>query len=192
MGSTDKFKYSSGLLTKIDADTSEATANSHSIFFALNPETEAEQASEFMSSATSRTKRPLVLAANTPGSQRMVERCEESWSGINEPSVSLFSQRDDMKSAVEASLGLVGSKERIRAVKTAAGKIIVDEQERSRRDISGIYLPGNLTSSSVKTFIDVITFAERIPVLEPRLHTSLRINLATTISTVLYFLKHLG
>lgn len=154
-------------LNQLDKDTSEATANSHSIFFALNPETEAEQASEFMSSASSRTKRPLVLAANTPGSQRMVERYKESWSGINEPSVSLFSQRDDMKSAVEASLGLVGSKERIRAVKIAAGKIIVDEQERSRRDISGIYLPGNLQQVRLlKPFIDVSIspFAERIPV----------------------------
>ncbi|MTJ02754.1 MAG: penicillin-binding protein activator [Idiomarina piscisalsi] len=152
-------------LNQLDNNTPQSAEGDTALFFALNPETEAEQASEFMSSASSQTKRPLVLAADTPSSKRMVERYKASWSGINEPSVSLFSQRDDMKSAVETSLGLIGSKERIRAVKIAAGKIIVDEQERSRRDISGIYLPGNLQQVRLlKPFIDVSIspFAQRI------------------------------
>lgn len=154
-------------LNHVDSDALGQSDNNHSVFFALTPETEAAQAADIMSDAASKTKRPLLLAARTSGSERMVERFKSSWSGTNEPSVSLFSQRDDMKSAVESSLGIIGSKKRIRAVKIAAGKIIVDEQERSRRDISGIYLPGNLQQVRLlKPFIDVSIspFAERIPV----------------------------
>lgn len=99
----------------------------------------------------------------------MVDAFTSSWENeqAEQPTISYFSEREDMKTTVERSLGLTDSQQRIRVVKIAAGKIIVDEQERSRRDISAIYLPGNLQQTRLlKPFIDVSVspFAEPIPV----------------------------
>ncbi|MDV6315996.1 penicillin-binding protein activator [Idiomarina sp. HP20-50] len=140
-----------------------------SIFFALSPEAEAEQAARHMSQIYSDKKNTLIIAADHSSGHRMVEAFKSSWDDNNEkkPVVSYFSERSDMQSTVESALELTDSQKRIRAVKIAAGKIIVDAQERSRRDIASVYLPGNLQQTRLlKPFIDVSVspFAEPIQV----------------------------
>ncbi|MCA1767853.1 MAG: penicillin-binding protein activator, partial [Idiomarina sp.] len=143
--------------------------SSANVFFALSPDTEAHQAAKRINQQFPDSKGALIIAADTSSGQRMVDAFNSSWhnSKANKPTVSYFSERSDMKATVENSLGLTGSQQRIRNVKIAAGKIIVEEQERSRRDISAIYLPGNLQQTRLlKPFIDVSIspFAEPIPV----------------------------
>ncbi|RUO71901.1 penicillin-binding protein activator [Idiomarina ramblicola] len=150
-------------------DESSVKQSSTNVFFALSPDTEARQAAQRVNQQFTESKSALVIAADTSGGQRMVDAFKSSWSNdkAGEPTVSYFSERGDMKATVENSLGLTDSQQRIRTVKIAAGKIIVEEQERSRRDISAIYLPGNLQQTRLlKPFIDVSVspFAEPIPV----------------------------
>nr|WP_275978038.1 penicillin-binding protein activator [Idiomarina rhizosphaerae] len=148
----------------------EATQNSlTNIFFALSPESEAEQAAQKINKQFPGSKSALVITADGSSGRRMVDAFTSSWENeqAEQPTISYFSEREDMKATVERSLGLTDSQQRIRAVKIAAGKIIVDAQERSRRDISAIYLPGNLQQTRLlKPFIDVSVspFAEPIPV----------------------------
>ncbi|WP_110013573.1 MULTISPECIES: penicillin-binding protein activator [Idiomarina] len=139
------------------------------VFFALSPDTEAHQAAQQINTQFPESKSALIITADGSSGRRMVDAFKSSWNNneAGEPRVSYFSEREDMKATVERSLGLTDSQQRIRAVKIAAGKIIVDEQERSRRDISAIYLPGNLQQTRLlKPFIDVSVspFAEPIPV----------------------------
>ncbi|WP_404398336.1 penicillin-binding protein activator [Idiomarina loihiensis] len=148
----------------------EAAQNSlTNVFFALSPESEAQQAAQKINKQLSGPRSALVITADGSSGRRMVDAFTSSWDHeqANQPTVSYFSEREDMKATVEKSLGLTDSQQRIRAVKIAAGKIIVDAQERSRRDISAIYLPGNLQQTRLlKPFIDVSVspFANPIPV----------------------------
>ncbi|MRJ45281.1 penicillin-binding protein activator [Idiomarina loihiensis] len=148
----------------------EAAQNSlTNVFFALSPESEAQQAAQKINQQFPSSKSALVITADGSSGRRMVDAFTSSWENeqAEQPTISYFSEREDMKTTVERSLGLTDSQQRIRVVKIAAGKIIVDEQERSRRDISAIYLPGNLQQTRLlKPFIDVSVspFAEPIPV----------------------------
>lgn len=142
---------------------------SSDVFFALRPDTEARDAAHKIQQVSAGDKKALVIAANTASSKRMVDSFTRQWKHDthDEPNVMYFSSRGDMKTTVENALGVTASKQRIRAVKIAAGKIIVEEQERSRNDISAIYLPGNAQQTRLlKPFIDVSVspFAQPIPV----------------------------
>lgn len=155
-------------LNQIDDD--ELAQNSlTNVFFALTPESEAQQAAQQINQQFPDSKSALVITADGSSGRRMVDAFTSNWKNeqADKPTVSYFSERGDMKATVERSLGLTDSQQRIRAVKIAAGKIIVDEQERSRQDISAIYLPGNLQQTRLlKPFIDVSIspFAEPIQV----------------------------
>ncbi|MCK7459015.1 penicillin-binding protein activator [Idiomarina aminovorans] len=154
-------------LNQVDENTIEPS--SANVFFALSPDTEAHQAAERINRQFSGSRNALAIAADTSSGKRMIDAFNSSWNNTEtgEPNVSYFSERSDMKLTVEKSLGLTDSQQRIRTVKIAAGKIIVEEQERSRRDISAIYLPGNLQQIRLlKPFIDVSVspFADPIQV----------------------------
>lgn len=143
--------------------------SSSDVFFALRPDTEARDAAHKIQQASDDEQKALVIAANTSSSKRMVDAFTRRWGQDTDqaPHVVYFSDRSDMKATVESALGVTASQQRIRAVKIAAGKIIVDEQERSRNDISAIYLPGNAQQTRLlKPFIDVSVspFAHPIPV----------------------------
>ncbi|KPD21307.1 penicillin-binding protein activator [Idiomarina abyssalis] len=143
-------------LNQVERESTDYPANS--AFFALIPDTEARQAAQRINQKLPGAKNAMIIAADTSNGRRMVDAFKSSWDNdqVGDPDVSYFSERADMKATVEGSLGLTDSQQRIRAVKIAAGKIIVDEQERSRRDISAIYLPGNLQQTRLlKPFIDV-------------------------------------
>ena len=126
------------------------------IEFALAPEDEARQAARYL---TRQSKlKPLILAASSRGSERVVEAFQQQRELLNQQPAELgwYQSRDQMQAVVEQKLGIEASKQRIREVKIAAGKIIVDEQERSRADLDAVYLPGNLAQVRLlKPFIDV-------------------------------------
>lgn len=126
------------------------------IQFALAPEDEARQAARYL---TRQSKlKPLILAASSRGSERLVEAFQQQRDLLNQQPAELgwYQSRDQMQAVVEQKLGIEASKQRIREVKIAAGKIIVDEQERSRADLDAVYLPGNLAQVRLlKPFIDV-------------------------------------
>ena len=135
--------------------------------FALSPEDESRQAADYLASFTQ--QRPLVLAAQTRNSERLVNAFQQQLAqhAISQAELGWYAARDEMQSVVERKLGVTASAERIREVKIAAGKIIVDEQQRSRADLSAIYLPGNLAQVRLlKPFIDVnlSPFAEPVKV----------------------------
>lgn len=57
----------------------------------------------------------------------MVDAFTSSWENeqAEQPTISYFSEREDMKTTVERSLGLTDSQQRIRVVKIAAGKLLL-------------------------------------------------------------------
>jgi len=154
-------------LNQIEDDLTQS--RSTNVFFALSPDAEAEQAARQINQHFPDSKSALIITADGASGHRMVDAFNSSWNNkkAEDPTVSYFSEREDMKATVEGSLGLTDSQQRIRTVKIAAGKIIVEDQERSRRDISAIYLPGNLQQTRLlKPFIDVSVspFADPIQV----------------------------
>ena len=126
------------------------------IQFALAPEDEAHQAAEYLASQSQQA--PLIFAANSGSSRRMVENFQQRLQQVSDHSATVgwYAEQEQMQPVVEELLGISASKQRIREVKIAAGKIIVDEQERSRADVDSVYLPGNLAQVRLlKPFIDV-------------------------------------
>lgn len=140
-------------------ETSELTSSiggAELIEFALAPEDEARQAARYLTQQSKLA--PLILAANSRSSERIVEAFQQQRDVLNKKPAELgwYQSREQMQSVVEQKLGIEASKQRIREVKIAAGKIIVDEQERSRADLDAVYLPGNLAQVRLlKPFIDV-------------------------------------
>lgn len=145
----------------------EAVVNQGLVQFALAPEQEARQAADFIVRQSQRS--PLIIAADTSSTQRQIDTFAQRWQTLSPtiPEQGIYQDRDGMQRVVETELGVSASKKRIRDVKIAAGKIIVDEQERSRADIDSVYLPGNLQHVRLlKPFIDVnlSPFAPRLQV----------------------------
>ncbi|WP_198678655.1 penicillin-binding protein activator [Idiomarina seosinensis] len=140
-----------------EADTPESgIINQRYLQFALAPEDEARQAAARISEKTERA--PLLFSVANASGQRLVNSFQQRWQQQDNPpaEVGWYNQQSEMQGIVEERLGISGSKERIRQVKIAAGKIIIDEQERSRADIDAVYLPGNLEQVRLlKPFIDV-------------------------------------
>lgn len=134
-----------------------STINSAELLeFALAPEDEARQAARYLAQQSPLT--PLVLAASSRASERVVEAFQQQRQLLQQKTAELgwYQSRDQMQAVVEQKLGIEASQQRIREVKIAAGKIIVDEQERSRADLDAVYLPGNLAQVRLlKPFIDV-------------------------------------
>ncbi|EKE85350.1 penicillin-binding protein activator [Idiomarina xiamenensis] len=138
-------------------------------FFALDPESEVRQAAELIYQRGQRA--PLVFAADNARGQRLAEQFSQHWALVSAQQqaldVGFYRSTDDMKNVVQEQLGVNASNERIRYVKIAAGKVIVDDVPRSRQDIDAIYLTGSVEQTRLlKPFIDVTVspFAERIPV----------------------------
>ncbi|MGM0525305.1 MAG: penicillin-binding protein activator [Pseudomonadota bacterium] len=130
--------------------------NQRYLQFALAPEDEARQAAARINDKTQRA--PLLFSVANKSGQRLVNSFQQRWQQEDNPTVEVgwYNEQSDMQGIVEERLGISASKERIRQVKIAAGKIIVDEQERSRADIDAVYLPGNLEQVRLlKPFIDV-------------------------------------
>lgn len=126
------------------------------VTFALDSETEAAQAAGYISEIAELSS--IVFAAKSGAGTKMVNAYKRSWPAESDRVVesSWYSSTEEMQSAVEHALGVAASAERIRNVKIAAGKIIVDAQERSRSDVDAIYIAGNLEQARLlKPFIDV-------------------------------------
>lgn len=126
------------------------------VTFALDSETEAAQAADYISEIAELSS--IVFAAKSGAGTKMVNAYKRSWPAESDRVVesSWYSSTEEMQSAVEHALGVAASAERIRNVKIAAGKIIVDAQERSRSDVDAIYIAGNLEQARLlKPFIDV-------------------------------------
>ncbi|NQZ03307.1 penicillin-binding protein activator [Idiomarina sp.] len=126
------------------------------VTFALDSETEAAQAADYISETAKLSS--IIFAAKSGAGTKMVNAYKRSWPTDSERTVesSWYSSTEEMQSAVEHALGVAASAERIRNVKIAAGKIIVDAQERSRSDVDAIYIAGNLEQARLlKPFIDV-------------------------------------
>ena len=125
------------------------------VTFALDSETEAAQAAQYI--ANTKELNSIVFAAKSSAGTKMVNAFTQSWSADQrEVEPSWYTSTEEMQSAVEHALGVAASADRIRGVKIAAGKIIVDAQERSRGDVDAIYIAGNLEQARLlKPFIDV-------------------------------------
>ncbi|WP_127347629.1 penicillin-binding protein activator [Pseudidiomarina mangrovi] len=138
------------------------------LFFALDPETEVQQAAEFL--ASKGYQRPLILAPDSNRGHSHIELFTEQWQRFqpNRPVASdVYRNADDMKEIVQEQLGVSASEARINQVKIAAGRVIVDAQARSRADIDVIYLAGSIEHTRLlKPFIDVniSPFMQPIPV----------------------------
>lgn len=138
------------------------------LFFALDPETEVQQAAEFL--ASKGYQRPLILAPDSNRGHSHIELFTEQWQQLqpNRPVASdVYRNADDMKEIVQEQLGVSASEARINQVKIAAGRVIVDAQARSRADIDVIYLAGSIEHTRLlKPFIDVniSAFMKPIPV----------------------------
>lgn len=138
------------------------------LFFALDPETEVQQAAEFL--AGKGYQRPLILAPDSNRGHSHIELFTEQWQRFapNRPVASdVYRNADDMKDIVQEQLGVSASETRINQVKIAAGRVIVDAQARSRADIDVIYLAGSIEHTRLlKPFIDVniSPFMQPIPV----------------------------
>ncbi len=138
------------------------------LFFALDPETEVQQAAEFL--ASKGYQRPLILAPDSNRGQRHIALFTEQWQRLvpNTPVASdVYRNPDDMKDIVQKQLGVSASEARINQVKIAARRVIVDAQARSRGDIDVIYLAGSIEHTRLlKPFIDVniAAFMQPIPV----------------------------
>lgn len=144
------------LLLNETAQLSSAISGTNVIEFALAPEDEARQAARYLGRHTNSS--PMLLAAKNRSSERLVEAFQQQLQSLYGESaeVAWYQAKDEMQAVVERHLGVETSKARIRDVKIAAGKIIVDEQARSRADLDAIYLPGNLAQVRLlKPFIDV-------------------------------------
>lgn len=144
------------LLLNETGEVGSAITGHSQLEFALAPEDEAAQAAQYLATHSDRT--PLILASRSGSSERMIESFQQQRQLLNQPPAETgwYQSRDQMQTLIEHQLGIEGSKARIREVKIAAGKIIIDEQERSRADIDAIYLPGNLPQVRLlKPFIDV-------------------------------------
>ncbi|PYE33294.1 hypothetical protein DFP83_104134 [Idiomarina fontislapidosi] len=126
------------------------------VTFALDSETEAAQAANYIGETAKLGS--IIFAAKSSAGTKMVNAFKSSWSTENDREVesSWYSSTEEMQAAVEHALGVAASAERIRNVKIAAGKIIVDAQERSRSDVDALYIAGNLEQARLlKPFIDV-------------------------------------
>jgi outer membrane PBP1 activator LpoA protein len=127
------------------------------LFFALDPETEVQQAAQFL--AAKGYQRPLILAPDSNRGHSHIELFTEQWQRFqpNRPVASdVYRNADDMKDIVQQQLGVSASEARINQVKIAAGRVIVDAQARSRADIDVIYLAGSIEHTRLlKPFIDV-------------------------------------
>lgn len=126
------------------------------IQFALEPTQEAAQAADWIAQKSQRSA--LVFAARTSSAEAMVNAFRQGWQTYDHGQlhVGWYGDSDEMQETVEHTLGISDSKQRIREVKIAAGKIIIDEQERSRADVDAAYLPGDLRQVRLlKPFIDV-------------------------------------
>jgi len=138
------------------------------LFFALDPETEVQQAADFL--ASKGYQRPLILAPDSNRGHSHIELFTEQWQRLqpNRPVASdVYRSADDMKDIVQEQLGVSASEARINQVKIAAGRVIVDAQARSRADIDVIYLAGSIEHTRLlKPFIDVniSPFMQPIPV----------------------------
>ncbi|MGM0480842.1 MAG: penicillin-binding protein activator [Pseudomonadota bacterium] len=126
------------------------------IQFALSVDDEVKQTAKRIAQAAELT--PIVFAQRTRSGERLVDNFSSVWQQQRDDPFELgwYASQNDMQATVEQTLGIVASKQRIREVKIAAGKIIIDEQERSRADVDAAYLPGNLQQVRLlKPFIDV-------------------------------------
>src|SRR5690606_9895138 len=103
-------------------------------FFALDTETEIQQAAQYMAQRGHR--HPLVLAPASNRGQQHADLFARAWQAqfADDMVVAQGSYRttEEMKTAVQEELGVTASEARIYQVKIAAGKIIVDAQARSR------------------------------------------------------------
>ncbi|WP_404401429.1 penicillin-binding protein activator [Idiomarina seosinensis] len=124
--------------------------------FALSGEDEVKQTARRL--ARDAEYPPIIFAQQNAAGENLVSNFNAVWQQLrsDEPELGWYSAREDMQVAVEQRLGISASKQRIREVKIAAGKIIIDEQERSRSDIDTAYLPGDLQKVRLlKPFVDV-------------------------------------
>ncbi len=145
------------------------TVLSQQNFFALDTETEVQQAARHM--ASQGFEKPLVLAPESQRGKHLANVFAQAWQAEfadkMRTEIGTYSNTDEMKTAVQDRLGVSASEARIWQVKIAGGKIIVDSQARSRPDIDAIYLVGGIEQTRLlKPFIDVniAPFMQQIPV----------------------------
>ncbi|MCE9680233.1 penicillin-binding protein activator [Shewanella sp. AS1] len=142
--------------------------NSHreeQFFFALSPTDEAIDAAQKM--FNDGIRKPLLLASSDSTGKRMAEAFNQKWQELaqEDAEVHYYNGGNEMKVAVQKSLGVVDSYERIARIKALLGNDI-QADFRSRRDIDAIYMvSSNHDLPLLKPFVDVSfsVFAQPVP-----------------------------
>ncbi|WP_163935574.1 penicillin-binding protein activator [Paraferrimonas sp. SM1919] len=130
-------------------------ADSHKYYFSLSPNTEAENAANYLFGQG--IKRPIVIHKQNSTSQRMFDTFSQQWyqhTGVQVESYKYKNSRD-LKDIVAKALGSADSLTRINKIKNLLN-VAVEADFRSRTDVDGIYLiASGQEVKLIKPFIDV-------------------------------------
>jgi len=129
--------------------------NDNLYYFSLSPEEEAIAAADYLWQQGKR--HAAVISSQSSVARRYAHSFAERWQQLSDqrPPIQWFGQRSEMQSNVRDLLEVTQSAQRITQLRQLLGREL-EAEERSRRDLDGIYLVASATEIGLlKPFVEV-------------------------------------